>query len=115
MRCPKCHYLSFEPEPRCKNCGYDLLEAPRELPIRPSEQPEGPLADFDLHPKQPSQTALAAAIVEDAREPSAAAVRAPWPSATTELPLFIKAMPKADIETDEPLVKVPAAPRVPLG
>jgi uncharacterized RDD family membrane protein YckC len=24
MRCPKCHYLSFDPEPRCKNCGYDL-------------------------------------------------------------------------------------------
>jgi hypothetical protein len=24
MRCPKCHYLSFDPDPRCKNCGYDL-------------------------------------------------------------------------------------------
>lgn len=24
MRCPKCHYLSFDPEPRCKNCGYGL-------------------------------------------------------------------------------------------
>lgn len=24
MRCTKCHYLSFEPEPRCRNCGHDL-------------------------------------------------------------------------------------------
>ena len=24
MRCPTCHYLGFEPEPRCKNCGYDF-------------------------------------------------------------------------------------------
>ena len=24
MRCTKCHYLSFDPEPRCRNCGHDL-------------------------------------------------------------------------------------------
>lgn len=43
MRCPKCHYLSFDPDPRCKNCGYDLdveteeaevAELP-DLPLRP--------------------------------------------------------------------------------
>jgi uncharacterized RDD family membrane protein YckC len=29
MRCPKCHYLSFDPDPRCRNCGYDLeIESP---------------------------------------------------------------------------------------
>ncbi len=33
MRCPKCHYVSFEPEPRCRNCGYgfSLAEAERAL------------------------------------------------------------------------------------
>jgi uncharacterized RDD family membrane protein YckC len=31
MRCPKCHYLSFDPEPRCKNCGYDLEVAEPDL------------------------------------------------------------------------------------
>ena len=33
MRCPKCHYLSFDPEPRCKNCGYGMVldDAAEEL------------------------------------------------------------------------------------
>ena len=37
MRCPKCHYLSFDPEPRCKNCGYDLEVADAELALRTTE------------------------------------------------------------------------------
>ncbi|MEZ5318459.1 MAG: RDD family protein [Vicinamibacterales bacterium] len=41
MRCPKCHYLSFEPEPRCKNCGYDLaLSDPS--PVQGSEPADQP-------------------------------------------------------------------------
>lgn len=49
MKCPKCHYLSFEPESRCRNCGFDLsVEAP-ELNIKLTDEPEGPFADFDLH------------------------------------------------------------------
>ena len=47
MRCPKCHYLSFEPEPRCKNCGYDLdlPESDLELHIEAADKP---LADLSL-------------------------------------------------------------------
>jgi uncharacterized RDD family membrane protein YckC len=51
MRCPKCHYLSFEPEPRCRNCGYGLgLDDPApgtaeepvaDLPLRPLEGADG--------------------------------------------------------------------------
>ena len=41
MRCPKCHYLSFDPEPRCKNCGYDLEVADSELALRTAEEFEG--------------------------------------------------------------------------
>ena len=37
MRCPKCHYLSFDPEPRCKNCGYDLEVADADLALRTTE------------------------------------------------------------------------------
>jgi uncharacterized RDD family membrane protein YckC len=51
MRCPKCHYLSFEPEARCRNCGYDLAITDDDLVIKvPGERDdsEGPLADFDL-------------------------------------------------------------------
>jgi uncharacterized RDD family membrane protein YckC len=120
MKCPKCHYLSFEPEPRCRNCGYDLLESPPELSIKPMKEPEGPLADLDLHPPpppaQPAARAASSAVAEgSAAASAAAAARGPWPPPVPELPLFIKAMPKADVETDEPLVKVPVAPRPPLG
>ena len=48
MRCPKCHYLSFEPEPRCKNCGYDLDLPEADLELRPASAPEGPMADLTL-------------------------------------------------------------------
>ena len=41
MRCPKCHYLSFEPEPRCKNCGYDLAVPEADLAIKPAERGAG--------------------------------------------------------------------------
>lgn len=34
MKCPKCHYLSFDPEPRCRNCGYTLT-LDSDLEIRP--------------------------------------------------------------------------------
>jgi len=52
MKCPKCHYLSFEPEPRCRNCGYDLTVPPEpELEIRTSTPYEGPFLDLNLKPR----------------------------------------------------------------
>ena len=59
MKCPKCHYLSFEPEPRCRNCGYDLATPDADAvkiepdPLIKGRDAEGPLADFDL--RRPSQ------------------------------------------------------------
>jgi uncharacterized RDD family membrane protein YckC len=47
MRCPKCHYLSFEPEPRCRNCGFDLATHDPDPLIKDTED-EGPLVDLDL-------------------------------------------------------------------
>lgn len=59
MRCPKCHYLSFDPEPRCKNCGYDLEVVPAEPALRPAaKRAAAPLADLKLR-ETPSATALA--------------------------------------------------------
>lgn len=52
MRCPKCHYISFESADRCRNCGYEfsLASAPRsdnaELPLNNRE--EDPRAPVDL-------------------------------------------------------------------
>jgi len=64
MRCPKCHYLSFEPESRCRNCGYDfaLAESPmddEELSIKPAEASEAPLADLDLRDRTPGPRPVA--------------------------------------------------------
>jgi len=49
MRCPKCHYLSFDPEPRCKNCGYGFSPDESDLLLRETNTPDGPFADLSLH------------------------------------------------------------------
>jgi uncharacterized RDD family membrane protein YckC len=46
MRCPKCHYISFEPEPRCRNCGYGFSLAESGGATAPAA--DDPLADFTL-------------------------------------------------------------------
>jgi uncharacterized RDD family membrane protein YckC len=47
MKCPKCQYLSFEPEPRCRNCGYDLATPGPDLALH--AEPAGtPLGDLTL-------------------------------------------------------------------
>jgi uncharacterized RDD family membrane protein YckC len=193
MRCPKCHYLSFEPEPRCRNCGYDLAVPEADLIIKPAEPVDGPMVDLNLRAPAPAASRRGAAtlglihparvVAEPVRAMAGAAVGSPkvagragtattemddaadsedlksflseTPSSiarpapakveppraapprpahvTTELPLFVKAMPQdapvataavvavaepaalGRIESDEPLVKVPASPRAPLG
>jgi uncharacterized RDD family membrane protein YckC len=129
MRCPKCHYLSFEPEARCRNCGYDLALSDDDLVITAVDDGEGPLADFDLHapavpalpmtlgPIHPVATApvpvSAAALSAVSVAPAPRAVRPP--STTSELPLFMRGLPAPGLEPDTPLVEVPAAPRPPLA
>lgn len=52
MRCTKCSYLSFEPEPRCRNCGHDLSIddlSLGEIPLRETASGGDPLDEFDLH------------------------------------------------------------------
>ena len=57
MRCPKCHYLSFDPEPRCKNCGYDLEVDDADLALRTSERPDAQVPDLTLHAR-PDKSAM---------------------------------------------------------
>jgi uncharacterized RDD family membrane protein YckC len=96
MRCTKCHYLSFEPEPRCRNCGHDLAL-------------DGLVLDLPLTDPTP---AAASSVHTDA---------APM---TTELPLFMQDAPVMSADAEEvedpadllaPLVSVPARPRAPLA
>jgi len=123
MKCPKCHYLSFEPEPRCRNCGYDLLEPMPDLTMKASTEPDGPLADFELQPASVAEARNAAAASVAVADPPApppsqsappSATPGPWPPVTSELPLFLQTRSKP-ADPDEPLVKVPASPRQPLG
>lgn len=120
MRCTKCHYLSFEPEPRCRNCGHDLSldeGSPFNLANAQAESREeaggsGRAATAVLNPPK---TAV-----------SSGSSRIP----TADLPLFVRSMqgvsdqlahaddaePVADHHEDfEPLVKVPARPRTPVS
>jgi uncharacterized RDD family membrane protein YckC len=121
MRCPKCHYLSFDPDPRCKNCGYDLdvdvdvdTEADsadldlRMVPVATAEEPDLPLRSVQAPPRPVTlelvhaSTTGAKTVAPAMREPAMAMVgvaeeparRMPAKSSapTTELPLFVKTM-----------------------
>ena len=90
MKCPKCQYISFGSDSRCRNCGYEFSlteEAPPiDLPIGSENQPLGPLTDLPL-------------VADSFRAQG------------TELPLFAG----QGARDDAPLVSAPAVPRAPLA
>jgi uncharacterized RDD family membrane protein YckC len=94
MKCPKCHYLGFETSDRCKNCGYDFSLVPIDLDLKPREDESAhrsalPDPEIDrLPPVSPERSAPAA-----------------------PLPLFSP----DSADDDQPLVKLPVAPRPPLA
>lgn len=143
MKCPKCEYLGFETGDRCKNCGYDfslavVIAAPQDadLPLREPEPPRDadrwlnqlearldnvrPVASSSTIPADPL-----AAITLDARPAAPAATTHPAVNATihnaVRQPLPTRAAPALPLfqpgsaDSDEPLIKVPAAPRPPLA
>ena len=132
MRCPKCHYLSFDPEPRCKNCGYDLEVADTELtlatPERPTPADDLPLRVVESQPraitlelvKPVLAPAAVAPVLRPRPEPALVAVavepappkRAPAraPHTTTELPLFVKAIDPSDVLGPAPVERTPPVP-----
>jgi uncharacterized RDD family membrane protein YckC len=103
MRCPKCHYISFDSGERCRNCGYDFSlsasEASLDLPIQDGNEPLGPLGELSLADPRiiapPLPRDVPRAAPEQARS-----------SATPELPLF----GDRRFEDDPPLV-IPSVPR----
>ena len=126
MKCPKCNYLGFETGDRCKNCGYDfsLLAAGS-----PSVDPELTMREAADH--QPPHdiwleridTGLGAIAMRTAKEsmgasipPTAVATATPPPTPVPQTPdLSFPLFPSHDEEDDEPLIKVPSAPRPPLA
>lgn len=101
MRCPKCHYISFEGGDRCRNCGYEFSlsvdVAALDLPIHTGDEPIGPLADLALTDLDASEQP----------HPENSKPRSP---AGPDLPLFKDRTP----DDDRPLVTA-AVPRAPLA
>jgi uncharacterized RDD family membrane protein YckC len=94
MRCPKCQYISFESEERCRNCGYEFamdapLENDSELPLR-ADDDIGPPDDLALRPASELSSSPPA-------ETRAETLGRPVPG--SELPLFGGVGPSARGET----------------
>jgi uncharacterized RDD family membrane protein YckC len=121
VKCPKCDYLGFETGDRCKNCGYDFsLLSVADTPLDMSP-------DYDIDPPSLDDVPVHV-VIDDARDafddsrlsiapedlqPSAivAASTANAPTPVDALPLFRPHAPN----DDEPLIKLPPAPRPPLA
>jgi uncharacterized RDD family membrane protein YckC len=107
MKCPKCDYLGFETGDTCRNCGYDFsLMVSTDLAM----------PDIDLEPADDSRTVtddwLGALDSLLEPEPSVGAhPLEPVVEAELPLPLFT---PGHEVD-DQPLIRLPAAPRAPLS
>jgi uncharacterized RDD family membrane protein YckC len=127
MKCPKCDYLGFDTGDRCRNCGYDfsLLAAAPVVKAGAVTEPDLPLRRADVGPPEPvawpEQLDRSLRSLDDQSQPvpfsrprrsesdvpAARSARASDPS----LPLFSR----SSVDDDEPLIKMPAAPRAPLS
>jgi uncharacterized RDD family membrane protein YckC len=121
MKCPKCSYLGFETGDRCKNCGYDfsLMTAPvppvdADLTMRaPESSQAAPDLWFDRVDTETSDAGLRSVAADPKGAATVTAVATttpPAPPRDLSFPLF-----SAREEDDEPLIKLPAAPRPPLA
>jgi uncharacterized RDD family membrane protein YckC len=105
MKCPKCHYISFDSSERCRNCGYEFSLAVGaegfDLPIQTGQEAIGPLSDFELgHDGQSGATGASESLPQ------------PRPiTSSFDLPLFKERRG----QDDAPLVAPPAVPRAPLA
>jgi len=118
MKCPKCGYLGFETTDRCRHCGYDFslsvpVDLSSELPLRPPDEAESPLADFDLdrvigepEPRR-METAVGAATPPPHHDVQ------PYPSESdpAALPLFSRSRSPLD----DALISAPPPARPPLA
>jgi len=130
MKCPKCSYLGFETGDRCKNCGYDfslLAEEHAEPPDPdlnlqvPDDMPrEADRSWMDRLHSSVEEVAEAHEMPESVLE-AEPALAGPATTLTIEPPIAARSdaayplfAPRQD-EDDEPLIKLPAAPRAPLS
>jgi uncharacterized RDD family membrane protein YckC len=117
MRCPKCHYISFDSEGRCRNCGYEFALAAEphvlDLPIQTGNEAIGPLSDLALsEPLASLRKAAPARASSDGPPASSVGIQPAGPiTSPFDLPLFRDRA----TASDAPLVTPPAVPRAPLA
>jgi uncharacterized RDD family membrane protein YckC len=135
VKCPKCHYLGFETGDRCKNCGYDfsLISEPElsvdpdldiELTLRASDDTLPATVQWDDNFEHMDADALADAAAL-AESPTTMEIADPDPEPAPEMPReavtrFDRRVPSLGAaslfdESDEPLIRLPVAPRAPLA
>ncbi len=111
MRCPKCQYITFDSDDRCRNCGYEFSLSVESEPVDvriARDEPESVRRGRDAFsaldaPLTPASAASdRPGLSQSARRPLTAA----------DLPLFIEQRVADD---QAPLVTPPAVPRVPLS
>lgn len=108
MKCPKCDYLGFETGDRCKLCGYDF-----SLMATVSEQDDVEvdlMLELAANDSPPPEMYLVPP--ESAHTPAPARAPVAAPMAERALPLFARSI---EDQGDEPLIKLPVAPRPPLA
>jgi uncharacterized RDD family membrane protein YckC len=117
MKCPKCHYLSFEPSPRCRNCGFDLGIAEADLPIRPAEEAAAgaPPEDLALRPKRRTRTRNAPktlGLIHPARdvEPEVAETTASVDVDLVDLIVQAERLPSRPVAAATAVASMPDAP-----
>jgi len=107
MRCPKCHYISFDSGDRCRNCGYEFSLA---IDGREGSSALEPDAGHAAHVDDfaASEASLPDVPSDGLRQPADKTWRPADTGTGLDLPLF------ADGD-DRPLVAPPAEPRAPLA
>lgn len=113
MRCPKCQYISFDTEDRCRNCGYDVSLA------APSTEPE---PDLTISRDQPDETSSPADLdlvsetpALDESPSSSAAQHTPDVAEPLDLPLFAEDGAHRAPAALPPSARAPRSPRRPVG
>ena len=110
MRCPKCQYITFDSDDRCRNCGYEFSLSVEDEPVDVKiarDEPESVRRGSD------SFSALDATLSfpsEGDRPLESQTARRALTAA--DLPLFIEQRVADD---QAPLVTPPAVPRAPLS
>ena len=129
MRCPKCHYISFESSDRCRNCGYDFSLAESHTPAAA----ELPLNDRDEDPLPPVDLSLSQVEGLDLPRPAGSRdafdvdrIQTAGASTPFDLPLFKSARESRGPDAvgrrvqphagdDAPLITTAAVPRAPIA